>query len=94
MIEIALKLILCHLIADYFLQTNYIAQNKGKDLYILFVHCALYIVPFFVVFGFTWHLIPLFVLHIVLDYLKATKGKTKLWQDQLLHFITLGIYFI
>jgi hypothetical protein len=94
MIETIIKLILCHIFADYFLQTEYIANNKGKDYYILFIHCALYIIPLYIVFGYTWHLIPVFILHIIIDYLKAFKGKMALWQDQVIHYLTLGVYFI
>ena len=94
MIQLVINLVLCHIFADYILQTDYIASNKGKSYYMLFIHCALYIVPFYVVLGYTWHLIPVFVLHIIFDYLKAFKGKTVLWQDQLIHYITLGVYFI
>ena len=36
--------VLCHLIGDYVLQCDFIAQTKGKNWYHLFVHCALCIV--------------------------------------------------
>lgn len=38
-------IVLCHLIGDYVLQCDFIAQTKGKNWYHLFVHCALYCVP-------------------------------------------------
>ena len=92
--ELLFKLVLSHFIGDYFLQTDYLAKNKGTDKYILLAHCILYILPFYLFFGFTWHLMPLFVLHIFFDWLKATKNKTTLWQDQVIHFITALLYLI
>lgn len=44
-------IVLCHLIGDYVLQCDFIAQTKGKNWYHLFVHCALYCVPFLIAFG-------------------------------------------
>lgn len=41
MIEIFI-LVICHIVGDYFLQTDYMATNKGKDWYLLFVHCVCY----------------------------------------------------
>ena len=46
-------IVLCHLIGDYVLQCDFIAQTKGENWYHLFVHCALYCVPFLIVFGWT-----------------------------------------
>lgn len=37
-----IELILCHLIGDYVLQIDRIADTKGTNMYHLFVHCALY----------------------------------------------------
>ena len=54
-------IVLCHLIGDYVLQCDFIAQTKGKNWYHLFVHCALYCVPFLVVFGWTWQLVIIFI---------------------------------
>ena len=89
-----LYLVLSHYIGDYFLQTRYLADNKGKDDYVLFVHCVLYIVPFVFIFGVSWHLIPLFLIHIVVDRIKARHKKITLWQDQAIHLVTMLIYFI
>ena len=57
-------IILCHLMGDYVLQCDFIAQTKGKNWYHLFVHCALYCVPFLVVFGWTWLLAVIFISHL------------------------------
>lgn len=85
-------LILCHLLGDYFLQIDFIAKTKGDNFYHLLVHCGLYLVPFYVFFGLTWHLIAVFVLHVIVDTLKCRK-RINYITDQVLHYVTLGVYF-
>lgn len=46
-----IHLILCHLVGDYVLQCDFIAKTKGSNLYHLFVHCALYCLPFVLLYG-------------------------------------------
>ena len=89
-----INLILCHLVGDYVLQIDFIANSKGKNIYHLIVHCLLYCLPFYIVFGFVWQLIPLLVLHIVIDLLKARYKIIPYWLDQLLHYITCLLYLI
>ena len=89
-----INLILCHLVGDYVLQIDFIANSKGKNIYHLIVHCLLYCLPFYIVFGFIWQLIPLLVLHIIIDLLKARYKIIPYWLDQLLHYITCLLYLI
>ena len=88
------KLILCHLVGDYVLQIDFIAKSKGNNVYHLLVHCLLYCLPFYIVFGFVWQLIPLLILHIVIDLLKARYKLIPYWLDQVLHYVTCLLYFI
>lgn len=92
MIEILLKIIMCHLIGDYVLQSDFIAQTKGSNRYHLVVHCFLYIVPFYIVFGFDWKLIVILITHIVIDPLKARWNKINYITDQILHYLIALIY--
>ena len=46
-----IRLIFCHLLGDYVLQTPFLAETKGKNRYHMFVHCALYCFPFYFCFG-------------------------------------------
>lgn len=104
--ETIIKLILAHLIGDYVLQIDFIAQTKGKNFYHLLVHCILYCSMFYIWFGLVWQLIPLLILHIFIDYIKAhnlhltdkkTGNRYKLmpyWLDQLLHYLTCLLYLI
>lgn len=91
-ILIIFKLILCHLLGDYVLQTDFIAKSKSDNIYHLLAHCLLYSVPFVCVFGFVWQLIPLILLHIIIDLLKARYKIIPYWLDQVLHYITCLLY--
>lgn len=92
--ELLFKLILCHLLGDYVLQIDFISQSKGKNFYHLLVHCLLYCLPFYIVFGFVWQLIPLLVLHVIIDLLKARYKLIPYWLDQVLHYATCLLYLI
>lgn len=87
-------LIMCHLVGDYVLQSNFIASTKGKNWYHLFVHCVLYTVPFLIVFGWTWQLLIIFLTHMIIDPLKARYGKITYVQDQILHYVITLVYLI
>lgn len=78
MIEKIFVIILCHLFGDYVLQCDFIAQTKGSNWYHLLVHCFLYVLPFYICFGFDWRIILLLITHIVIDSLKARYKKNQL----------------
>lgn len=92
--NLVITLILCHLLGDYVLQCDYIAQTKGKNWYHLLVHCALYVAPFYFIFGLNWQLAVVFVTHIIIDVLKARYKKINYVTDQVLHYLVLVVYFI
>lgn len=94
MIRLIITLIFCHLIGDYVLQTDYIAKTKGTNWYHLIVHCMLYCLPFFVIYGLTWQLLFIFVTHMVIDPIKARYNKINYITDQLLHYIVMLVYLI
>lgn len=89
-----IELILCHLIGDYVLQCDFIAKSKGDNFYHMFVHCALYCVPFYFLFGISFKLLFLFITHIVIDLLKARYKKIDYKTDQILHYIVLMILWL
>lgn len=93
MVETLLQIILCHLVGDYVLQCDFIAQTKEKNWYHLFVHCALYILPFYLCFGFGWNLAVLFISHIIIDPLKARWNKITYAQDQVFHYVIAFILY-
>lgn len=89
-----LKIVVCHLLGDYVLQSDYIAQTKGKNWYHLLIHCFLYIVPFYLVFGFDWRLLLIFSTHIIIDSMKARWNVINYVTDQILHYAIAMVYLI
>ena len=94
MINLLIKIIMCHMIGDYVLQCDFIAQTKGKNWYHLFVHCILYCVPFAILFGIDYKLGIIFISHLIIDAFKARYNKITYTQDQVLHYLVSLIYFI
>lgn len=106
-IELVIVILFAHMFGDYFLQTDYLAGNKGKDNYILLAHCILYSLGIgivFGIFGITLTAIDLALIsaiHYPVDYLKA-KGitpkligdKNALILDQAIHYATLLIFIL
>lgn len=89
------KIIFCHLLGDYPLQPDFIANTKGSNWYHLFVHCALYCIPFAVAFGIDIRLLILFVTHFLVDMLKARYKAISYGVDQTLHYlVALVLYLI
>lgn len=92
--QLLVTLVMCHLVGDYVFQSNFIATTKGENWYHLFVHCALYTLPFLIVFGFTWHAITIFMIHLYVDPLKARYNVISYPLDQIIHYLTCLVYFI
>jgi hypothetical protein len=93
MIEILLKIIFCHLFGDYVLQSDFIARTKGENWYHLLVHCVLYCLPFYVVFGFSWKIAFIFVFHVMIDAGKARYKFVNYFTDQVMHY-TCALIFL
>ena len=94
-----LKILFAHSLGDYFLQSDYLAMNKGKDNYILCIHAILYTFAVSLIFGNEisqlWYWLIL-LIHIPVDYIKARGitprimgDKNALILDQVIHFLTL-----
>lgn len=94
MLERILQLLLCHLIGDYVLQNDFIATQKGENWYIMFVHCTLYLLSFYICFGLCWQLFAIYAVHLIVDPLKAKLGKINDMQDQILHYLALLLYLL
>ena len=88
------KLVACHLIGDYCLQGDFIARTKGENWYHLFIHCFLYVIPFWVAFGWGRSLWVLFFSHAIVDVLKARYHKISYWLDQTIHYAVLAAYLL
>ena len=86
-------LLLCHLIGDYVLQCDFIAKTKGENWYHLFVHCVLYIAPFWYFYGFDYRLDILFISHFIIDMLKARFHLIDYLEDQVMHYFVILILY-
>jgi hypothetical protein len=97
MFETIIKIIFCHLVGDYVLQNDFLAKTKGKNFYHLLVHCALYCLPFALVFNsvshFTCRLVLLFAIHVWADWLKAGIEMINYPMDQIIHYFFAVILF-
>ena len=92
MLEKIALLIFCHVIGDYLFQPRFIANTKGSSWYHMFIHCVLYIVPFWFFFGFNWQLGVVFVTHVIVDAMKARWGLIGYSSDQVAHYGVLLLY--
>lgn len=99
-----LKILFAHSLGDYFLQTDYLAMNKGKDNYILCIHAILYTFAVSLIFGNEisqlWYWLIL-LTHILVDYIKARGitpkaigDKNALILDQSMHYLILVLALV
>lgn len=88
------KLIACHMLGDYVLQTDFLANTKGQNWWHLIAHCVLYTLPFAMAFGIDYNILLLFVSHIIIDALKARWQKIDYTQDQVAHIIIMVLLYI
>ena len=97
-------LVFAHLMGDFVFQNDFIAKLKGKRVYILLVHAALWagtVGIALLVFGIfkLEKLAFLFVGHAVCDYLKARVPEDKaqwwhLYPDQAFHGLQLVVVWL
>lgn len=92
MMERLFVLLLCHYVGDYVLQSDFLAKTKGENWWHLIAHSALYLLPFYLAFGFDWRLGATFVIHIVTDAAKARYKKISYPADQTIHMANLLLW--
>lgn len=109
-ITLYLMLIGAHSLGDYALQSNWIAVEKGKSLYVLYIHAMIWttvvcLMSCVIGFQLDWVKI-LFILlipHFVMDYCKAQSkwysnvignAKVELAIDQCFHYGQLMIWLL
>lgn len=92
-----LKILFAHSLGDYFLQTDYLAMNKGKDNYILCIHAILYTFAVSLIFGNEisqlWYWLIL-LTHILVDYIKARGITPKAIGDKNALILDQGIHYL
>ena len=94
MIANIIKVIMCHFVGDYSMQTEYMAREKGKDWYVLFAHCVCYCVPFAIVYGCDINILLLLIFHFVADAAKARYHLMSIWEDQVFHLWVAFLLYI
>ncbi len=106
MIEVLFFLVALHFIGDFPLQGVYLAENKGKNDYILFAHSFIWAgvisagLLYFGIFSM-WKTVFLVFFHFCIDRVKA-RGVSELYLtaqqallfDQFLHFIQIIVVII
>ena len=93
MYENIFKIIFCHLVGDYVLQSDFIARTKGENWYHLFIHSMLYSLPFYLCYGLDARLVVLIASHFLTDSYKARWKQIEYITDQVMHYLTaIGMY--
>jgi len=69
--------ILCHLMGDYLLQTDYQATNKTKNNWAAISHCVSYTMCFLLLTNNFYHLALIFITHYLIDRYNLVKS----WSD-------------
>jgi len=92
-------MILSHLLYDFHWQGEFIANNKGKRIFLLFIHAltwAMIVGVPLVILGKYWWILFLFITHFITDYWKSHQPRIEsnfylIYIDQSIHFLTIFI---
>jgi len=69
--------LICHLVGDYILQTDWQATNKTYNNLAAAYHCLSYTACFLAITNNFWHLLLILVAHFLIDRYNIVKG----WSD-------------
>ena len=102
MIQTLFFLIFLHYLGDFPFQGQFLAENKGKNDYLLFAHAFIWagtISAGLLYFGLfsVWKCFFLLVGHFIIDRWKArlpVSGQKEMMIDQVLHFVQIIIVII
>lgn len=85
-----LAVVWLHVIADFILQSDYVARNKSKSNKVLLQHVAIYSLPFMIL-GIPYAIVNA-VLHFAVDYV-TSRMTSKLYSEGKVHwfFVVIGI---
>ena len=59
--------LICHLLGDYVLQTDWMARTKTSNLFAAMVHSFFYSIPFTLITGISWTLVVILLTHAIID---------------------------
>lgn len=86
-----LEYLAIHFVGDFGLQSQWMAENKGKSWEVMAYHCGVYATLFSLIGAGPIAVAFLFLTHFLIDTMKARYGIVKyIWQDFLLHMIPLA----
>ena len=95
MITAFILIIWAHFIGDFILQSDYHAQGKSKNSWILAQHVAMYSIPFialglFIPISIAWIVFNA-IAHFSTDFV-TSRITSKLWAEKKVHwfFVTIG----
>ena len=88
------RVLICHFLGDYVLQSKLLDDRKGKSWYYMFVHCCLYTLPFFVLYGYSIELPILWITHFIIDTIKARYNIITHVQDQAMHIVIAIAFYV
>ena len=71
--------LIAHLIGDYVLQNQWMANRKAPNIKVAILHALLYSAPFVIFFGLSWAIMVIFATHAVIDHWRLTKHWCKFW---------------
>lgn len=105
MITSMMFLLGAHYIADFPLQSDFVARMKGKRLYILFAHAMIYATVVSAILMFLWRYADwkfgvILITHMLIDYWKSHKPADEahwhlIYYDQAAHIgINALLYFV
>ena len=79
-----------HFVADFVMQSHYVASNKSKNNRVLLYHVCVYGAPLALVFGWKYGLINA-ALHFGTDYV-TSRLSGKMWRAERVHdfFVVIG----
>jgi len=89
-IGVILAIVWMHFIADFILQSDYVAKNKSKSNLVLLQHVLIYGILFYF-FGAVYALINT-ILHFITDWF-SSRATSKLWAEGKVHwfFVVIGL---
>ena len=94
-LEIILVIFWIHFVADFILQSRWMAENKSKFAWPLILHCFVYTLPFLIIDYFylvAYYAIINGVLHFVVDFI-TSRITSKLYEKKKIHafFAVIGL---
>ncbi|MDZ7360606.1 MAG: DUF3307 domain-containing protein [candidate division KSB1 bacterium] len=77
--------LICHLVGDYVLQTNWMVRHKHEKISVAVVHALTYLLPFVLITRSAPALAIIFVTHTLIDHFRLARHLIRLrnwcWTD-------------